>query len=79
MSTYHVDLAEAAHHEVRGRTVWIDHGDHETVVRVPKGARATLWKRRGGHTINVGGLNSITCTISGTAAQIEPLWKELRE
>lgn len=78
MSTYQVDLNEVDNHELRGRTLWLDHGDHETVVRVPKGARSTLWKRRGAHTINVGSMNSISCSISGRPEQIAPLWTELK-
>jgi hypothetical protein len=77
--SYQLDLTEAKRYELRGRTLWIDLGDHESVIRVPKGARCTLWKRARRHTVNVGGLNSITCTISGRPEQIAPLWKELRE
>lgn len=79
MSMFQLDLTTVKNHELRGRILWVDHGEYETILRVPKGARCTMWKRGAMRTVNVGGVSSITCTISGRADQINPLWAELRE
>lgn len=79
MATHQIDLDAAKGFEIRGTTVYLDHGDHESFVKIPKGARVSMWKRGNKGTLNVGGLNSIACSVSGNLHNIRTLWEALTE